>query len=218
MKTISFRSALHTLTALAFVTLVGSHSAFAVARTWTGNATDTNNFTNGGNWNGSTDISSGDSLTFGALGTGGWTTLVNNLTSDWTVAGMTFNSSAVAYTINPKDNDYATYDIILTGNIANNNTVTQTINLEMTLNGIRTVTTYEESEIILGGRLKSTGGLTKAGAGILTLNGDNTYDSDTTVSAGILRLGAGDALPNSAGNGNVIVNAAGTLDTMPFGN
>jgi autotransporter-associated beta strand protein len=34
-------------------------------------------------------------------------------------------------------------------------------------------------------------GLTKAGVGLLTLSGENTYSGDTTVNAGTLRLGAG---------------------------
>ena len=38
------------------------------------------------------------------------------------------------------------------------------------------------------------GGLTKYGAGILTLTGSNTYLGDTTVSAGTLQIGNGGEL------------------------
>jgi fibronectin-binding autotransporter adhesin len=55
----------------------------------------------------------------------------------------------------------------------------------------------------------TTGGLTKAGAGTLIVNGANLYTGATTVNAGILRVGAA----NSIGNGSsVVVNSPGTLD------
>jgi autotransporter-associated beta strand protein len=52
--------------------------------------------------------------------------------------------------------------------------------------------------------------LTKIGTGTLTLDITNTYSGDTTVSAGTLKMGASNLLPNGAGKGNLIVN--GTLD------
>jgi fibronectin-binding autotransporter adhesin len=62
-----------------------------------------------------------------------------------------------------------------------------------------------------------TGGataLTKAGAGTWVISGANTYSGDTTVSAGILRLGAANRIPDGAGKGNVSV--SGTLDLNTF--
>ncbi|MDD2237451.1 MAG: autotransporter-associated beta strand repeat-containing protein, partial [Kiritimatiellae bacterium] len=53
------------------------------------------------------------------------------------------------------------------------------------------------------------GGLTKSGAGTVVLNADNTYDGDTTVSAGILRIGASDRVPNTSA---LSVGASGTFD------
>jgi autotransporter-associated beta strand protein len=58
------------------------------------------------------------------------------------------------------------------------------------------------------------GGLTKAGAGTLTLNTNGTYTGITVVSNGVLALGANTSLSNSAA---VIVNAGTTLDASATG-
>ncbi|MGH6876511.1 MAG: autotransporter-associated beta strand repeat-containing protein, partial [Rhizomicrobium sp.] len=62
----------------------------------------------------------------------------------------------------------------------------------------------------LSGIISGIGGLTKSGLGTLTLSGANDYNGDTTVSAGTLKLGASNVIPDGTGNGNVSV--AGTLD------
>jgi autotransporter-associated beta strand protein len=56
--------------------------------------------------------------------------------------------------------------------------------------------------------------LTKAGSGILTLSGANTYTGDTILSAGTLKLGASNVIPDGPGMGNVIL--TGTLDLNTF--
>ena len=60
--------------------------------------------------------------------------------------------------------------------------------------------------------LAGTQGLNKTGTGTLLLSGANTYSGDTTISAGVLRLGATGGIPSGAGKGNVFVDASGTLD------
>ncbi|MDW8309461.1 MAG: autotransporter-associated beta strand repeat-containing protein [Verrucomicrobiales bacterium] len=60
--------------------------------------------------------------------------------------------------------------------------------------------------------LAGTQGLNKTGTGTLLLSGANTYSGDTTISAGVLRLGATGGIPSGAGAGNVIVSAGATLD------
>ncbi|MCX6997914.1 MAG: autotransporter-associated beta strand repeat-containing protein, partial [Kiritimatiellaeota bacterium] len=48
-----------------------------------------------------------------------------------------------------------------------------------------------------GGVIAGTGGLTKTGAGTLILSGANSYNGGTTVSNGMLRMGAAGAIPGS---------------------
>ena len=68
-----------------------------------------------------------------------------------------------------------------------------------------TVTGSVEFDGVVGG----TGGLTKAGAGTLTLSASNSYSGPTTVNAGTLRLANP---PGSAtGSGNVVINNGGTV-------
>ncbi|MDB6032604.1 MAG: Extracellular serine protease precursor [Verrucomicrobiales bacterium] len=67
------------------------------------------------------------------------------------------------------------------------------------------------------GIIKNSAGnlaVTKIGSGALTLSGANSYNGDTMVSAGTLKLGASNVLPDGAAKGNLVVN--GTLDL--FGN
>jgi phospholipase C len=64
-----------------------------------------------------------------------------------------------------------------------------------------------------GGIIGSTG-LTKQGAGKLTLATTNKYTGDTVISQGTLALSANGCVPGGAGYGNIIVN--GTLDLSGF--
>jgi autotransporter-associated beta strand protein len=76
--------------------------------------------------------------------------------------------------------------------------------LPMSLTNTTTVNTLDSFDgatartITLSGYLAGSGGLTKTGAGMLTLNGTtNSYSGDTIVSGGTLKLGAAGAVSNS---------------------
>jgi autotransporter-associated beta strand protein len=60
----------------------------------------------------------------------------------------------------------------------------------------------------------SSGTLTKAGPGLLTLNAAETYTGNTTITAGTLGLGSAGQFPNGAGKGNVVFNTAGNAATQ----
>jgi len=84
-------------------------------------------------------------------------------------------------------------------------TGTQSLNLgtgAVTLGGSGTTrsVTVTANTLTFGGIVSGTGyGLTKAGAGTLTLSGANTYTGTTTVSAGIVNIQSADALGTTAG-------------------
>ena len=61
------------------------------------------------------------------------------------------------------------------------------------------------------GALSGQGGLTKYGAGILTLTASNSYAGGTTVNAGTLLADNTAALPGYTASGSVAVNAGATL-------
>ncbi|HMP07587.1 MAG TPA: autotransporter-associated beta strand repeat-containing protein [Lacipirellulaceae bacterium] len=73
---------------------------------------------------------------------------------------------------------------------------------------IRTITTSNSGGTILSGVINH-GGLTKAGAGSLTLTGDNMYGGGTIINNGTLY--ANNSSGSATGSGSVTVNMGGTL-------
>lgn len=152
------------------------------------------------NWGANTTPVSPTALTFGG-------TLQLNSTNDLFAPlaafnGITFAAGAGTFTIGGSS-------VTLGGNITNNSTVTQTINLDLALSGNRTITTLPGGgNVALGGVLSGGFGVIKAGQGTLTLNGStaNTYTGATVVNGGTLALDfANMATPTD------LINAASTL-------
>jgi autotransporter-associated beta strand protein len=65
----------------------------------------------------------------------------------------------------------------------------------------------------LSGAISGAGGLTKIGAGTLTLGGANTYSGGTFVNAGTLQMGANNVLPL---NNNMTIAGGATFDMNGF--
>ncbi len=143
---------------------------------WNGSGSD-NNWTTAANWSG--PLTTDETLYFGASAR---TAPSNDLAEGTSVAGITFDPGAPAYT-------FGGNGITLAGNLVNSSANDQTITLPITLPGSGEIQMDTGTKhLTLGGSLSgSVGALTKAGAGTLTLGAIN-YTGDTTVEGGTLVL------------------------------
>ena len=64
--------------------------------------------------------------------------------------------------------------------------------------GTATLTTGDATSTIFSGLMSGTGGLTKQGAGMMTLSGANTYTGATTINAGTLQVAGGAAIADTS--------------------
>jgi autotransporter-associated beta strand protein len=90
-----------------------------------------------------------------------------------------------------------------------------TIAANVALGASQTWTNNSSNALTVSGVVSGANTLTKAGTGTIVLSGINAYTGSTTVSAGILRLGATGALPTSSAvtlNGGTLAAAGGTAN------
>ncbi len=84
--------------------------------------------------------------------------------------------------------------------------------LERSTDPVPILTIGDSGSYAFSGVIGGPASLVKQGSGAQTLAGNNTYTGGTTVSQGVLRLGASEVIPDGAGRGGVTVNAGATLD------
>ncbi|MCF7818100.1 MAG: autotransporter-associated beta strand repeat-containing protein [Kiritimatiellales bacterium] len=163
--------------------------AVQAANLWDGGGAN-DNWNTGANWDDNAVPTFPVGLSFG-----GATRLTpSNDLSSLTVNGITFNNGAGAFVIGGNA-------ITLGGNIVNNDADIQTINLDMTMDATRTVTTTT-GNIVLGGNIDGVGGLTMTGTKTLTLSGSNSFSGPVTLTGGTLNTGSDTAF----GTGQVTFN------------
>ncbi|MFC4230356.1 beta strand repeat-containing protein [Parasediminibacterium paludis] len=92
------------------------------------------------------------------------------------------------------------------------NSSTGTGVLNLVLNGSGNFNIGTGSTLAISSAINGAYSITKTGAGNLFFSGANTYSGKTTITSGILQLGAANAIPVSAMGGGVILNG-GTLST-----
>ena len=184
------------LFAFAFA-LLGT-SAQAANRTWTGGGAD-NNWNTATNWGGTAPVAN-DLLFFD-----GTTRLTNtnNIAANTAFNGITFNSTAGAFTLRGNA-------LNLAGGITNNCPANaETISLNMALTATRTFDVVSGGTLSIGGVISgSSYGVTKVDAGTLTLSGVNTYTGGTTINGGTVAITADS---NLGGSGSLTFANGGTL-------
>ncbi len=171
--------------ALSLFALFGFNpQTLAATDTWTGASGTSTDWATANNWvysTGSGPVASGDALIFTSTNGVGTTTLTDTLTSAaFSIAGITFTSSAPAYTMT--GNAFA-----ITAGILDSSTNTETINNAITIAATHSITAGATgSYLVLGGVLSGAGGITVNGPGGVELDAANTYTGVTTVASGSL--------------------------------
>jgi autotransporter-associated beta strand protein len=183
-------------------------SSPAATLTWTGAGND-DNWSTAANWGGIVP-SPGDSLIFTTTSRLNNT---NNFSPGTAFNGITFEVPAGNFILNGNP-------VNLGGDIIDNQFVTlQTINLSLTLNATRNVDVTADGALAIAGVISGAGGVTKIGAGLLTLGAANTFGGALTVNAGTVGVSSDanlGAAPASAIAGKIVLNNGTLRPTSSF--
>jgi autotransporter-associated beta strand protein len=172
---------------------------------------DTSNLSNVG---GTLDVNGGTITTEGIQLNGPF--VAANAYARFELSGGTIYLGSVGLVANNSGPSMTTIFTLTGGTLAAKDSWVSSANLP--LGGLITFKTADAAnvarDITLDGVLSSSGGVIKTGAGVLTLNGANTYAGVTAVNAGTLALGAAGSLVNSV---QVYVDSGATFDVSAAG-
>ena len=180
--------------------LLAGLSAEAANRTWNGGGAD-NNWNTAANWGGTAPVAN-DLLFFDGTTR---LTKTNNISANTTFNGITFNSTAGAFTLRGNA-------LNLGGGVTNSCAANaETISLNMALGASRTFDVVSGGTLSVGGVISGSGFcVTKVDSGTLALSGVNTYTGGTTINGGTVAITADNNLGSSGGltfaNGGTLLN------------
>jgi len=157
---------------------------------WTGTGGNLN-WSNGSNWNGGLAPQAGDQLMFTGSAT-------DDFTAGTAFTALTLQGGGIGLGGNSLTLTSGTHVAIASS--GTNNTIAQAIQL-----GSNATVSIVSGSLAMNGTISGTAGLTVAGAGTLTLSGDNTYSGATAINGGTL------AVNGWIGNSAVTVNSGATL-------
>jgi autotransporter-associated beta strand protein len=170
--------------------------------TWHGDGTAGPNWSNSANWETGTPAA-GNGLRF-TQSAGSTTSNYNDFPDGTRFNGIVFSG--------PSSFNLQGHRVTLWGNLVNISTATQTVSLNLELDGAASTFDADSGDIVVTGNISGSQGLIKTGDYKLTLSGTNTYTGGTTVSGGELIATSRYALPDGSnltvGDGSLFTPAA----------
>lgn len=193
---------------LAFVISAIFPSHALAGYVWSGGAVPNMNWANAYNWSGTGPRDNfNNTFLFG-----GTANLVNNNNLvGGTATAITFDTNAGAFVLGGNA-------IALNGDITNNSTNAQTINLAMAMGAVTRNVTTTAGDITLGGVLSGTAGITKGNTPYaLCLAGANTFTGPVTIFKGILSAGSLNRVAGGSPSSNLGAPTTVENGTITFG-
>ena len=174
---------------------------------WDGGSGTDNNWTRAANWAPDGAPSSGTTLKVSFEGN---TRLNPDITSNWTVNTIRFNTNATGnFSLGSLNGKSITFDGVLPS-IIQRSSNDEGITAAMILNTTTIADVVGTGSLLLQGTMSGAGGLTKYGNGLAVVSGTNTFTGNTTVGSGILRITQANALGNNSAS--AMVNIGSSLE------